>query len=436
MRVVIVGAGFGGLKLARGLNNKTGFEVTLVDRLNYHQFQPLLYQVATAGLDASNISFPLRKVFQKSKNVRIRLAEVREVFPAQHKIITNHEEIDYDVLVLATGTETNFFGNQQLIEYAFPMKSTVEALQLRYKLIRNFEDALLVKDPNELQRLMNVVVVGGGPTGVELSGALGEMKRYVLPKDYPELDFNKMNIYLVESGPKTLGNMSQESAGDSLKYLTRLGVKVLTNTIVNTFDGSNVQLKDGSTIPTKTVIWAAGVTGSVPPGMDKSSIVRGNRLIVDRQARLKGFNNIYVIGDLAYMETPKYPKGHPQLASVAIQQAKLVAKNLLKFQGNHNSFEEFEYRDKGTMATVGRNLAVVDIPIPKAFGTKLHFGGFLAWFIWMSLHLILILGVKNRFFVFSNWVYNYFTNDQSLRLIFPEFYKKAKKEQKELVVNK
>src|SRR5436190_36688 len=436
MRVVIVGAGFGGLKLARGLNNKTGFEVTLVDRLNYHQFQPLLYQVATAGLDASNISFPLRKVFQKSKNVRIRLAEVREVIPAQHKIITNHEEIDYDVLVLATGTETNFFDNQQLIEYAFPMKSTVEALQLRHKLIRNFEDALLVKDPNELQRLMNVVVVGGGPTGVELSGALGEMKRYVLPKDYPELDFNKMNIYLVESGPKTLGNMSQESAGDSLKYLTRLGVKVLTNTIVNTFDGSNVQLKDGSTIPTKTVIWAAGVTGSVPPGMDKSSIVRGNRLIVDRQARLKGFNNIYVIGDLAYMETPKYPKGHPQLASVAIQQAKLVAKNLLKFQGNHSSFEEFEYRDKGTMATVGRNLAVVDIPIPKAFGTKLHFGGFLAWFIWMSLHLILILGVKNRFFVFSNWVYNYFTNDQSLRLIFPEFYKTAKKEQKELVVNK
>src|SRR5204862_7123623 len=224
-------------------------------------------------------------------------------------------------------------------------------------------------------------------------------------------------------GPKTLGNMSEKSAADSLKYLTRLGVKVLANTIVGNFDGNNVQLKDGSSIPSKTVIWAAGVTGSMPPGLDKSLIVKGNRLIVDTQGRLRGFDNIYVIGDLAYMETPKYPRGHPQLASVAIQQGKLVAKNLLKFQGNHNSFEEFEYRDKGTMATVGRNLAVVDIPIPKAFGTKLHFGGFLAWFIWMSLHLILILGVKNRFFVFSNWVYKYFTNDQSWRLIFPELYK-------------
>jgi NADH:quinone reductase (non-electrogenic) len=432
MKIVIVGGGFGGLKLARRLNNKRGFEIILVDRVNYHQFQPLLYQVATAGLDASNISFPLRKVFQKSKNVRIRLAEVREVVPAQHKIITNNEEIDYDVLVLATGTETNFFGNQQLIDRAFPMKSTVEALQLRHKLIRNFEDALLVKDPGELQRLMNVVVVGGGPTGVELSGALGEMKRYVLPKDYPELDFTKMNIYLVEGGPKTLGNMSEKSAEDSFKYLTtRLGVTVLTNTIVSSFDGNSVQLKDGKLIPTKTVIWAAGVTGSVPPGVDKSLFVRGNRLTVDRQARLKGFNNIYVIGDLAYMETPKYLKGHPQLASVAIQQAKLVAKNLLKLQRNENDFEEFEYRDKGTMATVGRNLAVVDIP-----RLKLHFRGFLAWFIWMSLHLMLILGVKNRFFVFSNWVYNYFTYDQSLRLIFPEFYRTSKKEPKDLVLNK
>ena len=432
MKIVIVGAGFGGLKLARRLNNKRGFEVILVDRVNYHQFQPLLYQVATAGLDASNISFPLRKVFQKSKNVRIRLAEVREVITAQHKIITSNEEIDYDVLVLATGTETNFFGNQQLTERAFPMKSTVDALQLRHKLIRNFEDALLVKDPAELQRLMNVVVVGGGPTGVELSGALGEMKRDVLPKDYPELDFTKMNIYLVEGGPKTLGNMSEKSAEDSLRYLTaKLGVKVLTSTVVSSFDGNNVLLKDGNTIPTKTVIWAAGVTGSVPPGIDISLFVRGNRLIVDRQARLKGFNNIYVIGDLAYMETPKYPKGHPQLASVAIQQAKLVAKNLLKLQRNENNFQDFEYRDKGTMATVGRNLAVVDIPKPK-----LHFRGFLAWFIWKSLHLLLILGVKNRFFVFSNWVYNYFTYDQSLRLIFPEFYKTTRKEPKDLVLNK
>lgn len=431
MKVVIVGGGFAGLKLARQLNNKQGFEVILIDRVNYHQFQPLLYQVATAGLDASNISFPLRKVFQKSKNVRIRLAEVKEIIPSQHRIITSTEEIDYDILVIATGTETNFFGNQQLMDFAFPMKSTVEALQLRHKLIRNFEEALLVKDAAELQRLMNIVVVGGGPTGVELSGALAEMKRYVLPKDYPELDFSKMNIYLVEGGPKTLGNMTEKSAADSLRYLTRLGVKVLTHTIVNSFDGNNVQLKDGTAIPSKTVIWAAGVTGSIPAGFDKSLIARGNRLIVDRQARLKGFNNIYVLGDLAYMQTPKYPNGHPQLASVAIQQAKLVARNLMRLQKNETSFEEFEYHDKGTMATVGRNLAVADFPKPK-----LHFGGFIAWIIWMSLHLVLILGVKNRFFVFSNWVYNYFTYDQSLRLLFPEFYRTKKSERKDLVLDK
>jgi NADH dehydrogenase len=427
MKVVIVGAGFGGLRLARKLNNKTGFEVILIDKVNYHQFQPLLYQVATAALDASNISFPLRKVFHKSKNVRIRMAEVKEIIPSEHKVITNNEEIDYDILVLATGTETNFFGNQQLSENTFPMKSTVEALQLRHKLIRNFEQALLIKNPDELQRLMNIVVVGGGPTGVELSGALAEMKHYVLPKDYPELDFRGMNIYLLEGGSKTLGAMSQRSSEDSYKYLTRLGVKVMTNTIVSNFDGNSVQLKDGSSIPAKTVIWAAGVTGALPPGLDKTLVVRGNRLIVDRFSKLKGSTNIYVIGDLAYMETPKYPKGHPQLAATAIQQATVLARNLRKLLRKDTWLEEFEYFDKGTMATVGRNLAVCDIPIPKAFGTKLHFGGFIAWIIWMSLHLFLILGVKNRFFVFCNWIYNYFTYDQSLRLIFPEFYKTKEK---------
>ena len=422
MKVVIVGAGFGGLRLARKLNNKSGFEMILIDKVNYHQFQPLLYQVATAGLDASNISFPLRKAFQKSKNVRIRMAEVREISPAEHKVITNNEEIDYDVLVLATGTETNFFGNQQLAANTFPMKSTVEALQLRHKLISNFEQALLVKNPEELQRLMNIVIVGGGPTGVELSGALAEMKHYVLPKDYPELDFSKMNIYLLEGGTKTLGAMSQRSSEDSYKYLNKLGVKVMTSTIVNNFDGNNVYLKDGSSIPAKTVIWAAGVTGALPPGLDKTLIARGNRLVVDRYSKLKGSTNIYALGDIAYMETPKYPKGHPQLASAAIQQATVLATNLKKILRKDSKLKEFEYVDKGTMATVGRNLAVCDFPKPK-----LHFGGFIAWIIWMSLHLFLILGVKNRFFVFCNWIYNYFTYDQSLRLIFPEFYKTKEK---------
>jgi NADH:ubiquinone reductase (H+-translocating) len=419
MKVVIIGAGFGGLRLARKLNNKAGFEVVLIDKVNYHQFQPLLYQVATAGLDASNISFPLRKAFHNSKNVRIRVEEMKEILPAQNKIITTNEEIPYDVLVLATGTETNFFGNQKLMENAFPMKSVVEALQLRHRLIRNFENALVIKDPTELQKLMNVVVVGGGPTGVEISGALAEMKKYVLPKDYPELDFSKMNIYLLEGGSKTLGTMSEKSAEQSEKYLKKLGVTVMTNTLVSDYDGAAVKLKDETIIPSNTVIWAAGVKGVVPPGIDKTIIVKGNRLIVDRQCRLKGSENIYVIGDLAYMETPKYPQGHPQLASVAIQQATMFAENLRRRERKSNSFYEFEYTDKGTMATVGRNLAVCDIPKPK-----LHFGGFLAWLIWMSLHLMLILGVKNKLFVFFNWVYNYFTYDQSLRLIFPEFEKK------------
>lgn len=424
MKVVIIGAGFGGLKLARKLNNKPGFEVFLIDRFNYHQFQPLFYQVATAGLDASNISFPLRKVFQKSKNVRVRLAVLEKVIPGENKIVTDAEEIIYDVLVLATGADTNFFGNAQIAGNAFPMKSTVEALQLRYRLLQNFETALTISDSTALQRLMNIVVVGGGPTGVEVSGALAEMKKYVLPKDYPELDFTKMNIYLLEGAGKTLAAMSEKSSRQSQKYLERLGVKVMTNALVKEYDGNNVHLNNGEQISTGTVIWAAGIKGNIPTGIDKSLIARGNRVKTDRYCRVIGYNNIYAIGDLAYMETPKYPNGHPQVAPVAMQQADLLAGNfkLIERKSNPESHYEFEYRDKGSMATVGRNLAVVDVPKPK-----LHFGGFMAWMIWMGLHLMLILGVKNRFFVFSNWLYNYFTYDQNLRLIFREFDKSEKK---------
>ncbi len=419
MKVVIVGAGFGGLRLARKLNNRSGFEVVLLDRFNYHQFQPLFYQVATAGLDASNISFPLRKVFQKSRNVRIRLAELQQVLPVQNKIITDTEEIPYDVLVLATGADTNFFGNEKLAEYAFPMKSTVEALQLRYRILRNFERSLTEKNEEELQRMMNIVVVGGGPTGVEVAGALAEMKKYVLPKEYPELDLSRMHIYLLEGSPRTLGAMSDKSSGRSMKYLEKLGVNVLTNTLVSDYNGRTVSLKDGIEIKTATVIWAAGIKGNIPVGIDKNLIARGNRIKTDRYCQVQGQQNIYVIGDLAYMETPRYPQGHPQVAPVAMQQADLLARNLrqiVKFKPQGQ--DEFEYRDKGSMATVGRNLAVVDIPQPK-----MHFGGFLAWMIWMGLHLMLILGVKNRFFVFINWLYNYITYDQNLRLIFKEFDK-------------
>jgi len=425
MKVVIAGAGFGGLRLARQLNNKAGFEVTLVDRFNYHQFQPLFYQVATAGLDASNISFPLRKVFQRSKNVRIRLAEIVQILPEQHKLLTATEEIPYDVLVLAMGAGTNFFGNAQLEEHAFPMKSTVEALQLRYRILQNLEIALTVTDPVELQRLMNIVVVGGGPTGVELAGALAEMKQYVLPKEYPELDFSMMNIWLLEGSDKTLSTMSEKSSARSRKYLEKLGVNVKTNTLVKDYDGHTVLLAAGQEpIPSATVIWAAGIKGNVPEGIDKAMIARGNRIKTDRYCRVLGQTDIYAIGDLACMETPDYPQGHPMVAPVAMQMADLVADNLklLERKSNKRNQYEFVYRDKGSMATVGRNLAVVDIPKPK-----LRLGGFIAWMIWMGLHLMLILGVKNRFFVFCNWLYNYITYDQNLRLIFREFDKPPKK---------
>ena len=423
MKVVIVGGGFGGLKLARSLNNKPGFEVLLIDKFNYHQFQPLFYQVATAGLDASNISFPLRKAFQKSKNVRIRLTELKEVLPPQNKIITATGEEAYDILVLAMGADTNFFNNKQLEEHALPMKSTVEALQLRYKLIQNFEDALTAKNEEELQRLMNIVVVGGGPTGVELSGALADMKRFVLPKDYPELDFSKMNIFLLEGTDKVLAHMSKKSSEQSKKYLEKLGVKVMTGAHVKDYDGKKIYLQDGQSIPSSTVLWAAGIKGNIPGGIDKDLIARGNRIKVDRFNRVISSQNIYVIGDLAFMETPAYPNGHPQVATTAIQQAKILARNLDKIKKGRTDLKEYEYKDKGTLATVGRNLAVVDLPKPK-----LHFGGWFAWIIWMSLHLMLILGVKNRFFVFINWLYNYITYDQSLRLIFREYKKQHETE--------
>jgi len=420
MRLLILGGGFGGLRLARKLSNRPGFDITLLDRFNYHQFQPLFYQVATAGLDASNISFPLRKVFQKSKNIRFRMAEVQKIITGKNMVVTDIGEFEYDVLVIATGADTNFFGNQNLLDYAFPMKSTVEAVQLRHRLLHNFEDALGAKTEEELQRLMTVVVVGGGPTGVELSGAIADMKRYQLPKDYPELDFNKMIIYLLEAGPKTLGNMSEKSTEQSLKYLNKLGVTVLTNTILKDFDGTKAVLENGDIIPTTLVIWAAGIKGNVPEGIDKELIVRGNRIKVNRQCQVQGFGNVYAIGDVAYMEEPAFPSGHPQVAPVAMQQADMLNHNLrrIEMKSGDEHVLDFVYKDSGSMATVGRNLAVVDMPKPK-----LHFGGFLAWMIWMGLHLMLILGVKNRFFVFTNWLYNYFTYDQNLRLIFKAFYR-------------
>jgi NADH dehydrogenase len=420
MKLIIIGGGFGGLRLARKLSNRKGIEILIIDRYNYHQFQPLFYQVATSGLDASNISFPLRKVFHNSKNVRFRMAEVENILTETNTVNTNIGSFNYDVLVIATGAGTNFFGNAGMEANAFPMKSTAEALQLRHRMLHNFEDAVNATNPLEIQRLLNIVIVGGGPTGVELSGAIADMKRFVLPKDYPELDFDQMKIYLLEGTDKTLGTMSAQSSIDSRKYLEQLGVTVLTSSLLKEYDGKTALMQDGKTIESSLVIWAAGIKGNVPAGINKDLLARGNRIKTDRQCRVIGHENVYAIGDVAYMEEPSWPNGHPQVAPVAIQQADMLVKNFLMIESGtaNKALREFSYKDKGAMATVGRNLAVVDVPKPK-----LHFKGLFAWLIWMSLHLMLILGVKNRFFVFINWVYNYFTRDQNLRLIFKEFYR-------------
>ncbi len=413
MKIVIIGAGFGGLRLARRLNNKKRIEVLLIDKFNYHQFQPLFYQVATGGLDASNISFPLRKVFQRSRNVRIRMGEVKKIDPAEKKVITDSEEINYDALVIATGAGTNFFGNAEIEKHALPMKSTVEALQIKYRLLQNFEKALSVKDPEVLKPLINIAIVGGGPTGVELAGAISEMKKYVLPKDYPELDFSVMNIYLVEGSHRLLAAMSERSSEQSLHYLMKMGVNILQEKHVTGYDGESLVFADGSLLKSNNVIWAAGIKGNIIDGVDKSLITRAKMINIEKFCRVIGMDNVYAIGDIAYEETEKFPKGLPQVAPVAIQQADLLGRNF-RMQVKGISYQkEFQYRDKGAMATVGMNKAVVDIPRPK-----MHIGGILAWFIWMSLHLMLILGVKNRFFIFINWLYSYFTRDQNLRLIF------------------
>lgn len=415
MKLVIIGAGFGGLQLARKLRNKAGFDITLIDKVNHHQFQPLFYQVATAGLDASNISFPLRKIFHKSKNIKIRLGEVKQILAAENKLVTDFGDVYFDKLVIATGADTNFFNNTQIAAHALPMKSTIEALNLRYKILQNFEKATELQGSVSIEGYLNVCIVGGGATGVELSGAIAEMKKFVLHKDFPELDFSKMNIYLFEGTAKTLEMMQPKSSDRSMKYLQKLGVTLKTNTKVISYNGDKLVTNFNEEIKTKLVIWAAGIKGNIPEGIDATLIARGNRIKVDRQCKVIDSASVYAIGDVAYMQTLGYANGHPQVAPVATQMADMLAKNLYReeMKSGAANFLEFVYHDKGSMATVGRNLAVVDLPKPK-----ISLGGFIAWAIWMFLHLMLILGVKNRLFVFANWLYNYFTYDQSLRLIF------------------
>lgn len=407
-RIVIIGGGFAGLKIARELAH-SNYQIVLVDKNNYHQFQPLFYQVATAGLEPSTIAFPFRKIFQNNKNIHIRVAEVTKINSAQNQLETTIGLIDYHYLVIAIGADTNFFGNEKIKNNAFPMKSVGEALTLRNTILENIEKALSEIDREKKKMLMNIVVVGGGPTGVEVSGTLAEMKKCILPKDYPELDFKMMQVYLLEGSPKVLNVMSQNASDNAHRYLTELGVNVFVNARVLDYDGQYVILDGGKAIATNTLVWAAGVTGNRIEGLDPSVINKAGRIQVDRKNKVQGSANIFAIGDIAFMTEEKYPNGHPQVAQVAIQQAKILSKNFINIDKGKPAVD-FSYKDLGSMATVGRNKAVADFP-------KWKFAGFFAWLIWMFIHLMSIVGGKNRLFAFINWAWNYITFDQSLRLI-------------------
>ena len=406
-KIIIIGAGFAGLRLAQDLEN-SDFDVLLIDKNNYHQFQPLMYQVATARLEPASISFPLRKVFQHSKNIRIRIADVLSVDTENKTLKTSIADFDYDHLVVAFGCTTNYFGNAEIEKFAYPMKSVPEAIQLRNHILQTFEDALMAPE-EDMQALMNFVVVGGGPTGVELAGALAEMKKNILPKDYPDKDFSKLTIYLLEGSPNVLNPMSSDSQKMSRKYLEELGVIVKTSSIVSKYDGKIVTLQSGEIIASTNVVWAAGIVGHMLQGIPADCVTRGNRLLVNRFSEIENLNSVYALGDISFMTTPKYANGHPQVASVAIEQAKVLADNFKRSLKNKTRVE-YEYHDKGSMATVGKRKAVVDLP-------KFSFQGRLAWFTWMFIHLMLILSVKNKLSIFINWMFSYFNNDSTLRVI-------------------
>ncbi len=407
-RVVIVGGGFGGLTLARKLA-KSDFQVVLIDKNNYHQFQPLFYQVAMAGLEPSSIVFPFRKVFQKSKNVFVRVTKVLAVAPERNELETEIGNLRYDYLVLAIGADTNWYGNERVRAHAIPMKSVNEALFLRNSIFEDYENAVMADDYNQRQRYLDIVIVGGGPTGVEVAGSLAEMKRHIIPKDYVDLNRDEINIHLVHGDPHVLNTMSPGASAAAEKFLKELGVTLWLDKVVTDYDGETVQINDGSSIRADKVIWAAGITGNTIEGLPKESITRGNRLKTNAFNQVEGFNNIFAIGDIAWQTEPAWPEGHPQVAQVALQQGKCLADNLRRWQKGESP-APFRYRDLGSMATIGRNRAVVDLPFWR-------FQGAFAWLVWLFVHLFSILGSKNKLIVFLNWVWNYVTYDQSLRLV-------------------
>ncbi|MCF6222426.1 MAG: NAD(P)/FAD-dependent oxidoreductase [Flavobacteriaceae bacterium] len=407
-RIVVIGGGFAGLALVEGLKNQN-VDIVLIDKNNFHQFQPLLYQVATCNLEPDSIVFPFRKQFNGYNNVSYRLAEVLEIQSSQNKLITDKGSLSYDYLVIATGTSTNFFGMKNVEKNSLGMKNIRDSLNIRHKMLLNLEQAAITCNDNERDTLTNFVIVGGGPAGVETAGALAEFCKYILPKDYPEYPSSIMNIYLLEAQNGLLLNMSEKASTKSLKYLNDLGVKVLVNESVIDYDGDLIKTKSGNNINARNLIWTAGVKGQFPKGIKEENILRGNRLKTGTDLLLEGYKNVFAIGDIAAIITKKTPRGHPQVAQTAIQQGQYLAKNILKIL-KKEKVTDFVYKDKGSLATVGKSRAVADLG-------KIKLSGYFAWLLWSIVHLMSISGFKNKLLVGINWTINYFSNDKSNRLI-------------------
>ncbi|UKN00695.1 NAD(P)/FAD-dependent oxidoreductase [Paracrocinitomix mangrovi] len=414
-RVVVIGAGFAGLKLARQIDTRF-YQLVLIDKNNYHTFQPLLYQVATAGLEPDSIAYPVRKTLRKKKNMYFRLTEVNQVKTQEKIVSTSMGELKYDYLIVATGATNNYFGIDSVEENAMPMKTLTEALNLRSKMLQNFENALNINDLDKRLELMNVVIVGAGPTGVELAGAIAELRNRILPKDFPDLDFRQMEIHLIEAAPRVLAAMSKQSSERAYNYLKKLGVNIYTDMIVESYDNNLVKTKSGKEFKTDTLIWAAGVAADHPDGFGDDLRARGNRLKVNEYLQLTNNEDVYVLGDAAYLETKDFQNGLPMLGAVAMQAGAYLAKQFNR-KARKKKIHPFKYKDKGSMATVGRNLAVVDLKNSKL-------GGTFAWLTWMFVHLMLLVGFRNRVIVFINWVWNYIRFNNGLRLIVRPYKKK------------